>query len=129
MLEPDKLEVNLEVRLARFVASEAANSHGGASWRKLSLRYGPRFSFSALKIDAKAKARHSNRTAGLVVPRVINVLQIKRGQESAPEVCGVEALENFFRTIGETAVAEQAKPIESKVLLMVSHDTVRNEDD
>jgi cell division protein FtsB len=35
------------------------------------------------------------------------VLKVLGGEEAAPEVRGVEALEDFFVTVGEAAVAEQ----------------------
>ena len=81
------------------------------------------------EIDVEAQGGNRDRAAVLVVAGIVDVLQIKGSEETAPEMRGVEALEDFLRGVGKAAVAEQeAQPAESQILLMCGDDAVGDED-
>ena len=56
------------------------------------------------------------------------MLKVVGGEKAAPEVRGVKGLEDFFRAVGEAAVAQQqAEPAQGKILVMRGHDSVGSE--
>jgi hypothetical protein len=59
------------------------------------------------KVDVKTDGRDCNRSAYLVVARIVDVLEVKGGKEAAPKVRGIETLEDFFWTVGEGTVTKQ----------------------
>jgi hypothetical protein len=58
----------------------------------------------ASEFSVETEARDGNRTADLVIARIVDVLQIERREKAAPKMRGIEALEDFFRAVGEAAV-------------------------
>ena len=54
----------------------------------------------------KANGGYGNRAADLVIAGIVDVLKVEGSEEAPPEVRGIEALEDFFRTVGKAAVAE-----------------------
>src|SRR5713226_2839727 len=81
----------------------------------------------ASKIDVQAKAGDHHGAAILVVARVIDVVEIERTEDAAPDVRGVEAFEDFFMPIGERPVAQQKTfPAQREIFLMSRDDPIHN---
>jgi hypothetical protein len=68
-------------------------SAGPESGRSTKRRRAP-----GLELNVEAQARNKDGTTRFVVTRIIDVLKIAGGEESAPQVRGVESFEDFFRT-------------------------------
>jgi hypothetical protein len=76
----------------------------------------------------ETQTRHKHWTASFVVDGIIDVLQIARREKSAPQVRGVESFQDFFRAVGESAVAQQKTQCpESQILLVRRYDSVGDE--
>src|SRR5208282_4612572 len=58
---------------------------------------------------------------------IVDVLEIERCEQSAPEVRCIEALNDFFVAVSETPVAKQkALAAEREILLMGRHDSIHH---
>src|SRR5271155_1672387 len=80
------------------------------------------------EIHVEADSGNYNGPACLVVAGIVDVLDIKGPEESAPEVRGIESLEYFFVAVGERAIAEKkALAAEGEILLVGGDDGVEHE--
>src|ERR1700719_295194 len=80
------------------------------------------------EVDVGADARNQHGAAIFVVARIIDVLQVERHEETAPQMCGVEGFNNFFGAVGEAGVAEEeAEAAEREILLMGFDNSIGDE--
>ncbi len=81
-----------------------------------------------LEINVGAKPRNEHRAARLVVSGIVDVLQIERRENSAPDVRGIISFEDFFAAITEPAVSEnKPESTECKVSCMVTRNAIDRE--
>src|SRR5712692_2660701 len=71
---------------------------------------------------------HDDRSSVSVIPRVRDVLKIKRAKYASPHVGCVVALKELLAAISQRAVSEQEAPAaQSEVFAMILRDAVGNE--
>src|SRR5580704_18974367 len=82
-----------------------------------------------LEIYVEAGAGGEHWAAVFVVAGIIDVLQIEGGEETAPEVRGVERFDDFLGAVSEIAITEEkSEAAEREILLMSFDDSVGDED-
>src|SRR5262249_41352853 len=77
------------------------------------------------KFYVQPKRRHQNRTAVTVVSRIHDMLQSRRNINTAPNVCGVISLHDFFPAVPQRTITDQ-KSVASigKIPLVILADRV-----
>ena len=76
----------------------------------------------------EADTRSEHGAAVAVVARIVDVLQVEPGGDSAPHVRVVVSLDNIFAAVVQPAVTEQkAQASEGQIFLMVGGNAIRNE--
>src|SRR5579862_131845 len=83
----------------------------------------------ALKINVEAGAGSEHWAAIFVVAGIIDVLQIEGGEETAPEVRGVESLDNFFGAVSEIAITEEKSEAAEREIFLVGFDDAIGDED
>ncbi len=58
------------------------------------------------ELSMEAEAEHRDRTPDLVIARIVDVLKVEGSEEPAPQMRGIEALEDFLRAVGEAIVTQ-----------------------
>src|SRR5579862_6633872 len=82
-----------------------------------------------LEIYVEAGAGGEHWAAIFVVARIVDVLQIQGGEETAPEVRGIESFDDFLGAVSEIAITEEkSEAAEREIFLVGFDDSVGDED-